>query len=178
MIAAAYTNHGPHRTAYVFCFPRSDRQTQIEFAPADLGFSSDVWVYEPASGKGQLVPASGKFSSTFSEANYKKAWAYYVVAPVSAGGIALVGDGGKITTAGRQRIANIQETPEGLAAAIQFASGEKSVTLIGYAAKQPVASVAGGADLPVKFDDTGHQFAVEVPASGSATAVDVSISVR
>jgi hypothetical protein len=176
MIAAAYTDHGPHRTAYVFCYPRSEAQKQIEFKPSDLGIASDVWVYEPSTGHGQLVSATGTFTAAFAEHSIKKAYFYFVVSPVDSSGIALIGDAGKIATAGRQRISAMEDKANGVTATVTFAAGEKSVTLCGYAVVSPVVSVTGGTADAVKYDTASHQFTVAIaPAEGSAI-VSVKIS--
>jgi hypothetical protein len=179
MIAASYTDHGPHRTAYVFSYPRSADQMQIQFKPADLGITSDVWVYEPATGHGEVVPASGTFTATFADHDYKKAWSYFVVAPISPSGIALIGDNGKITTAGRARIPAIEDKPDGESVTVKFTAAEKSVTLTGYAAKEPTISVAiGGSSSPIQFDATTHQFTTDIsPAAGSST-VQVTLTAK
>jgi len=171
MIAAAYTDHGPHRTAYVFCYPRSAEQMQIQFKPADLGIESDIWVYEPATGHGEVVPATGAFTATFADPGFKKAWSYFVVAPIAPSGIAFIGDSGKITTAGRKRIAAIEDKPDSERVAVKFTPPEKSITLTGYAAKEPIVSVTiGGSASPIRFDTTTHQFTVDLsPAAGSDT---------
>ena len=171
MIAAAFTDHGPHRTAYVFCYPRTAAQLQIQFKPADLGFSSDVWVYEPATGHGQVISATDAFTATFADPAFKKAWSYFVVAPIGPSGIALIGDSGKIVTAGRQRIGMIEDKKDGESVTVNFAAGEKTITLVGYAAAPPTVAVAiGGTAEAMAFDPSTHQFTVNVsPAQGSLT---------
>jgi hypothetical protein len=171
MIAAAYTDHGPHRTAYVFCYPRTAAQMQIQFKPADLGFSSDVWVYEPATGHGQVIPATDPFTASFADPAFKKAWSYFVVAPIGPSGIALIGDRGKIATTGRQRIGMIEDKKDGESVTVKFAAAEKTITLAGYAAAPPTVAVAiGGTANALAFDPATHQFTVNIaPAQGSLT---------
>jgi hypothetical protein len=177
MIAAAYTDHGSHRTAYVFCFPRSAAQTQIAFRPADLGISTDAWVYEPSAAKGKLVAANGSFNAEFAEPNHKKAWSYFVVSPVGSSGIALVGDAGKIVTAGRQRVAEIEETASETKVTVAFAVTEKSVTLTGFAQDKPVVTAESGSVGSMTFDENTHQFIIEVaPAAGEHPAAVVRLA--
>lgn len=168
MIAAAYTNHGPHRTAYVFAYPRNGNQTKVEFTPRDLGFSGDMYVYEPATDHGELVSASATFKSTFT-GSAKTAWAYYIAAPVTPSGIALVGDVGKITTAGKKRFTDITETAVRIRATIQFTPSEKDVTLAGWSASKPSMTATGGTAGAMSYDASTHQFHVSVlPAPDTA----------
>jgi hypothetical protein len=179
MIAAAYTDHGPHRTAYVFAYPRNADQMQIQFKPADLGIASDIYVFEPATGHGEVVPAGGAFTATFADASYKKAWSYFVVAPIAPSGIALTGDSGKITTAGRRRISAIEDKSDSESVTVKFAAAEKSITLTGYAARQPAVTVAiGGTSSPVKFDAATHQFTAEITPAAGSSAVQLTFSAK
>jgi hypothetical protein len=171
MTAAAFTDHGSRRTAYVFCFPRTADQMQIAFSPVDLGIGGDAWVYEPARQKGTLVSAGAKFTGGFADKNFKNAWSYFVVTPVGASGIALVGDVGKIASSGKQRIAKIEETADATTATVVFAAGEKSVTLHGYAANKPVVTTASGTVEPVVYDDDAHAFAVVVEPAGMSAVL-------
>ena len=152
MIAAAFTDHGTHRTAYVFGFPRSATQKNIAFRPADLGISTDAWVFEPATGKGVSIRAGEKFEAGFADENPKKAWSYLVVAPVGPSSIALLGDAGKIASMGKKRVSNVDEAPDHLTATLAFASGEGPITLHGFAFEKPVVTAVRGSVEPVYFD--------------------------
>jgi hypothetical protein len=170
MIAAAYTDHGPHRTAYVFSFPRSTSQKSISFRPMDLGISTDAWVYEPERGKGVLIPAGGTFTAGFADENVKQAWSYFIIAPVGSSGIALIGDAGKITPMGRQRVSSLEESADHLTTTLAFSNGEGSITLHGFCQSKPIATAASGSVEPVEFDSNTHEFRVIVkPAGGTAT---------
>ena len=170
MVAAAYTDHGPLRTAYVFTFPRQDKkQDAIAFRPAELGLPGDCWVYEPKTGIGRRVAAGDTFTDTF--VDYRAPWASYVVAPIGNGGIALLGDAGKIASMGRQRIPSAEATPTGVRLTVSFAVGERSVTLHGYADAAPTVTVQNGTAGPVGFDPRTHRFTVDVSPIGSVNAV-------
>ena len=173
MIAAAYTDHGSHRTAYVFSFPRTADQTQIAFRPMDLGITTDAWVYEPAAAKGKLIPGNGTFTADFADPSYKKAWSYFVVAPVGASGIVLLGDTGKTASAGKQRLPKIEDTADGLTATVSFAATEKSVTLHGFAPSKPVVTAAVGSIEPVTFDENTHEFSVTVAPAATTNPIAV-----
>ena len=134
MTAAAYTDHGSHRTAYVFSFPRSAEQKSIEFRPADLGFTSDVWVYEPATLKGTLVPMNGTFTAAFAEANFKKAWSYFVAAPGHPTGYCNRWRQRQNRLDGRQRISQLDTADDHLTVTLAFGVDEKFVTLHAFPA--------------------------------------------
>jgi hypothetical protein len=179
MVAAAYTDHGSGahrlRTAYVFTFPRDRRkQPDIEFAPAELGIDGDAWVYEPATDIGRLVAAGEAFTDAF--VDWRDQWASYVVAPVAGGGVALLGDAGKIASMGRQRIASAEATATGVRATVSFAAGERAVTLHGFAGAAPLVTASGGAVGPVGFDVRTHRFTVDVACPGAPAEVTVAIS--
>ena len=174
MTAAAYTDHGALRTAYVFTFPRAGKkQDAIAFRPAELGLAGDCWVYEPLTGIGRRVAAGGAFTDAF--VDYRQPWATYVVAPVCGGGVALVGDAGKIASMGRQRIASAEATPTGVRATVTFAAGERAVTLHGYADAAPALAAEGGFAGPVAFDSPTHRFTVDVSRNTGGASVSVVI---
>jgi hypothetical protein len=150
---------------------------KIEFSSADLGIASDVWVFEPATGHGTLVRSDGKFNATFADSDYKKAWSYFIVAPVTKSGIALLGDSGKIASAGNQRLPKIDETADGLTAAVSFAATEKTVSLHGFAPHPPVVTAESGTVEPVKYTAETREFSVEVSPDAGGKAV-VRFSVR
>jgi hypothetical protein len=175
MIAAAYTDHGPHRTAYVFAYPRKPNQMAVEFTAKDLGFAGDMYVYQPVGERGQLIHAGAAFTLAFDQTSSKNAWAYFVAVPVSPAGIALIGDANKITTAGKKRISEITETPAGITATIEFAPGEKSVTLVGWAMTQPKVAATGGTAGDLKFD-ASHQFHVTVTPAQDGSPMLVQLA--
>jgi len=175
MIAAAYTDHGPHRTAYVFSFPRSASQKNISLRPMDLGISTDAWVYEPETGKGVLIPAGGTFTAGFADENVKKAWSYFIVAPVGSSGIALIGDAGKITSMGRQRVSSVEESADHFTTTLAFANGEGSIMLHGFCRSNPIATAAGGSVEPMEFDPDTHEFRVTVKPAGGTAKISLAV---
>ena len=86
MIAAAYTDHGALRTSYVFAYPRSSTQSQIQFRTSDLGMTGDAWVYNTVTGESQKITTGQTFSAVFTDKSPTTGWAYYVVAPVTKSG--------------------------------------------------------------------------------------------
>ena len=105
--------------------------------------------------------------------------AFYVVAPIGASGIALLGDEGKFVGTGHQRLAAVQDRPGRLMAALLFAPGEAALTLHGYTASAPKAAALGGAVGPVAYDPATGHFAVTVSAgSGAARRMTVVLRTR
>ncbi len=171
MIAAAFTDHGKLRTAYVFAFPRNEKQMAIAFKPTELGIDRDAWVCDFTADQGQLVRAGGEFTSKFT-ADAANAWAYYIVAPVSPAGIAIIGDQGKFASCGRQRMKELHETAAGMEATIAFAPGENAIKLLGFAERQPIAKVDGN-PATVNFDARTKRFLITV--TRKETDANVSI---
>jgi hypothetical protein len=180
MIAAAYCGDGAMRTAYVFAYPRNGRQMAIHVTPAELGITGDAYVYEPATGAATRVAAGSAFDATFKDVGTAKepAWAYFVVAPVTRSGIALLGDQSKFVTMGRKRISKVEETAEEIRATIEFAPGEQSVPLFGFAATEPNC----GGDR-VGFDRSGYsaktgEFRFDIMRPANASEVTVTLRAK
>lgn len=129
ILAYTYTRHSSVTTNYIFAFADAHTtNTQIVFKPADVGMKGSVVVYNPISNKIQLMRANETFSDALPTARY----AYYILAPITASGIAFLGDEGKIVATGKKRIEEIKTTEEKLQVKIAFAKGESSVRLHGY----------------------------------------------
>ena len=122
MIAAAHTDHGALRTGYVFSYGRGFEAVSVAFTPAQVGVPPDVYVYDARSRTARRLAASDAF--TFGLA--PNATAYFVVAPVSRAGIALLGDEGKFVPDGRKRVAALADEPDRLTATVMFAPQEQS----------------------------------------------------
>ncbi len=161
MIAWTCTDHGPHRTAYVFVYNRSATNREAAFAPADLGFTNDVRVVQADAGTACRLAATGSFSFSLAP----QATAYYIVTPVGKSGIAFFGDEGKFVSNGRQRIATLEESPSMLTVSVRFSQGEKPVRLFGYAERAPVVEARRGTARDATFDAATGRFTVEVSPS-------------
>jgi hypothetical protein len=181
MIAAAYTNHGPLRTAYVFTYFRSSQPAPIHIRPADLGIDSDAWV---------CLADDDADHQTFTAERVKrnqiwngpavanpqrdKSWLYLVVAPVTRSGISLLGDAGKFVTAGRQRVSEMSETADGVSATINFAPGENAVRLFGYAPAQPAAAASVGSCSAVTYEANLQRFSLTVQPGAALAKIALS----
>jgi hypothetical protein len=161
LLAAAYTEHGDFRTAYLFAFNQASAETnEVHFTPADLGFAGTVYVYDYFARTGRRLEAGQVFSAALSN----KAVVYYVVTSVGKNGIAFLGDEGKFVSNGKQRIASLKDDSGEMIAEVQFAGSEKSLILHGYSATVPKVTVKSGEAGPVQFDPATGQFAFELRA--------------
>lgn len=167
LIAATYIDGGTgqtRRTAYVFACTRTGDTPAVSFSPSALGFPGLVVVYNYFDKTARRVGAGGTYRDTLGPTGR----ACYVVAPVGASGIALLGDGGKFVGTGRQRLAALSDAPGRRAAVVLFASGESSVMLHGYALSAPRVAASGGTAGPVAFDPATGHFAVTVSPGAHA----------
>lgn len=129
MLAFTDTRHGTIRTDYVFAFAQDHKPGEsFGFHPAVLGQQGRVVVYDPLTHRVKAMPAGGTFHGTVGT----KGYSYYIVAPVTSGGIAFLGDAGKIASTGRQRIAGMVASKHVLTVRVRFVPGEHAVTLRGW----------------------------------------------
>jgi len=164
LVAAAYTNTGAGRTGYVFACTRRGDGSTVAFSPSSLGFSGPVYVYNYFDKTARRLGPTQTYQDTLGPTGR----AYYIVAPVGASGIALLGDAGKFVGTGRQRVAALRDAPGRLTTTVLFAPGEPTVTLHGYAATAPRVAASGGAAGPVAYDSVTGHFMVTVSPSASA----------
>lgn len=170
LIAGTFTDHGGIKTEYLFAFNQPGADIgQVQFTPAELGFTGPVYVFNYFPGNGRYLTPE----KTFSTALNKGEPAFYIVAPVGRSGIAFLGDQGKFVSTGKQRIASIQDEPGSLTVKVIFAASETSVTLHGYAAVAPKVTVTSGQAGPVEYDADSHHFRVEINPDLTASASNV-----
>lgn len=167
LLAATYTENGP-RTAYVLAATRTDDSSRVAFKPADLGLSGPVYVYDSAAKTARRLDAAATYSATLD----RTGWALYTVAPVGPSGIAFLGDVDKIVGTGRQRVAAVRDEAGQLSVTLTAVPGESSITLGGFAAREPVVT-AGGVIAPVNFDAATGRFTVAI-----AVPADTPVQVR
>ena len=139
------------RALYVFAYARNGATQSVSFTPSRLGVSGRTYVYDYFNATGHVLGDSETFNPTVSDGSY------FVVAPVGPSGIALIGDRDKFASLGRKRISQLTDDGQ-LRAIVEFAPSEDSVSLIGYAASQPVVTVSGGSAQDEQFD--GQRFTV------------------
>lgn len=178
IIAATFTRHGTHQTAYVLAFADDPSKSPIDFSlvPGDLGFSEPIAVLDPASGTIATVGPGEKITGKLAGPG---AYAYRIVAPISAAGIAVFGDRGKFVSMGRKRITGYRELPQGARLNIAIAPNEADMTLIGYARSDVVAHATGAAVASTEWDHKTGLFKVRLqPAIGTARKVLLDVAVK
>jgi len=166
--AYTYTRHTDVTTGYLFCFATGETPvTQFSVRPSDLGMKGEVVIYSPETRLVKDIKASDTFSDDLGTARYN----YYLIAPITATGIAFLGDEGKIAATGKKRVEDIRLLGDKMSVTVLFAAGETSVTLQGYAARA-VSSDRG----TVSQDPATHLFTVSVPAPGQGDKLTVTLT--
>jgi hypothetical protein len=163
LVSFTYTDHGPMRALYVFAHPRTADRTAT-FTPEALGLSGNVYVYDWMAGKGRKVSGSVPWTE-----HIHGDPAYLVVVPVGQSGIAFLGDLDKFVPLGKKRVSELSDDGV-LRAMIDFASGEDSITLQGWARSMPFVAAVNGRLGPLTFDEESGRFRVEVFPGKSGTA--------
>lgn len=174
LIGWTHTDHGALRTAYVFAFSRKGDSSGLEFTPAAFGLSGEVWVYDVFAQTARRLPPGQTYQATLGPTGSS----YFIVAPVTQSGIALLGDADKFVSTGKARIPAIADAPGGLTAAVAFAAGEQSVTLHGYAPHAPRVAVRGGNAAPVTYDAATQHFTVAISPNPRQRTVMVTFTPR
>ncbi|MGA8940454.1 MAG: hypothetical protein WB439_14920 [Acidobacteriaceae bacterium] len=172
MIAITQSNFGSVAETYVFSYPRvgngaTDNHTS-QVPLSELGISKSVYVWNWKLQKGSVIPAGGSLGLQYSDG-----WGYEVLAPISEGGIALLGDVSKIVPLARKRFPSVSSTGA-LEATVSFATGESSITLTGYATHRPRIAATEGKVGGQRYDDATHLFSFEV-SPGTEQMAKVSL---
>lgn len=167
------TDHGDRRTLYGFAFipgkqhaPDADHSWEIN--PQALGIQSPSFVYDVVGKRGTSLAAGQHYTGVL-EGQY----AFVIIAPIGASGIAFLGDVDKIASTGKQRIVDIRESAESLNVTVVMVPGESAVTLHGFAEVAPACQLAGGKNLPIQYDAATKHFTVAVagPTTGGEQVV-------
>ncbi len=184
MLAYTYTKQNNIRTNYVFAFtPKNTSLSQYSFTPSgtDLGMKGKVVIYDPLEGTVKKMNADSTFTGSLSNGSITKEmkktgdtrggkyrYTYYMIAPVTPVGIAFLGDEGKITATGRQRISTLKSAPKELTVGVTFAKGESSIQLHGYYDKP--FSVDNG-ELKLKPNRNMFTLSVSAPEHSSGITI-------
>jgi len=163
LVSFTYTDHGPMRALYVFAHPRTEDRTAT-FTPASLGLGDSVYVYNWMADRGRRASGDAPFTQPI-----KGDPAYLVVVPVGKSGIAFLGDAGKFVPLGKKRVTNLSDDGI-LDASFDFAAGEPSIIVQGWAASMPAAMPIEGRLGAIDYDESSGRFRLEVFAGDSATA--------
>ncbi len=188
MIASTYSDFGGRRAAYVFAYSReNDGEAPIHFRPSELGLSANMYVFDYFKKEGRMVKNAER-SNTLSrgvswakpEVSYSdqvdNQGSYFIAVPVGRSGIAFLGDENKVASHGKQRLSDWQDDGT-LRTTVEFAAGENSVVLRGYAPTEPVITVHGK-PASVDYDTDSGIFHVRVTPNASGQAnVTMTLSI-
>jgi hypothetical protein len=164
-VATARTEHGSRRTTYVFAYNRRETNCPVSFTPADFGLRGDVWVYEPGTQAAARVRADHAWTFDLK----RNGAALLVIAPAGSSRLGFFGDAGKFVGTGHKRIIAIQESGRHLIATVNFAPGENSVRLFGYAERQPKAAALDGVMRDFTFDPMTGRFEFTLSPSSAVS---------
>jgi hypothetical protein len=169
LVSSAYTDHNGLRNYYVFAYARTAANPNASFTPAQLGMSTNAYVYDYFNQTGIVVAASSSFNFTTTTPDAVVGGSYFIVSPVGPSGLAFIGDANKFITAGKKRISTLTDSGS-LQVTVTFAASESNVTLLGYSSSYaPQITANHGTAGPV-YIDGGRQFTVSVSPDGSGTA--------
>jgi hypothetical protein len=170
IIGATVTRHGNHATAYVLAFADDPSKGQGIFSltPAALGFSGMVVIFDPIS---QTFATANSKDTITGQLEGPDAFAYRVIAPVSASGIAVLGDIGKFVSMGRKRVTSYEEFARGVQLKLAFAANDSAITVAGYSRSNVVPHAEGATILSTVRDPQTGLFKVELRATAHTASV-------
>ncbi|GGA16995.1 hypothetical protein [Dyella nitratireducens] len=173
IIGATFTRHGSHATAYVLAFADDPSKGPEDFSltPATLGFSGAVAVFDPIA---QTLATPSSTDTITGKLEGADAFAYRVIAPVSASGIAVLGDMGKFVSMGRKRVTSYDELAQGVQLKLAFAANDPAITVAGYSRSNVVPHAEGATILSTVRDSQTGWFKVQLQAT-THTASEVTL---
>ena len=96
-------------------------------------------------------------------------YVYYIIAPITGSGIAFLGDGGKIVSTGKKRIANLISAAKKLQVKVVFAKDESTITLRGYGTHEVVSDKG-----KISWDSKTHLFTLTLHSQPGENSVIVN----
>lgn len=150
------TAPGPKKmatAAYLFSYNDGTGRAAALTRPCDLGMAGDVFVYDFFSGKGQRARSTDSLPEVAPGGVQ-----YLVVVPVGDHGITLIGDPAKFVTLGKERIAKVERTSDGLRVSVLFAKSESELSLAGFARSKPQVSATTGKVEVAAYENATGQF--------------------
>ncbi len=167
IVAAARTNHEGWITSYVFAFGGGT----ITVSPAALGYEGPVYAYDYFRKSGAYLTPEARLRLTL-----MGRIAYFIVVPVAASGIGLLGDPDKFVSNARSRVRRIADSDR-LRAEIVVAPGESRVRLHGFSRAQPVLDVKAGSIENLAYDQRYRLFQFDLTARpGTAATITARTS--
>ncbi len=143
----------------VFAYPRRDEQKQVTVPLRQLGITGEAYAYNWVDHTGQRIAAQGSFTMPFANG-----WAYSVLAPVDARGIAILGDTNAVVPLAAKRF-QVVTNSRNVQITVTFSSGEQAITLTGWSKQHPRVHAGKGSVGDLHYDATTQLFTVEVHPS-------------
>jgi hypothetical protein len=170
MVAWTYSDlAGGRRAAYVFSYGRGNGPQSTSFSPASFGINEPVYVYDAYGDRAVRVEGGQRYDLMVDSGSY------YVVTPIGPSGIALLGDAGAFVSLGRKRISDVTDDGR-LQTHVEFAIGEATVTLQGFAPQAPLVTSADGQVGEVTYDSGTQRFHVDVHPATTSGPSRVTVS--
>lgn len=157
----------------VFAYPRVRRQKRVTVSLRELGLTGPAYAWNWRRRRGRRIPAGGSFPMRF-----RNGWAYDIVTPIHPGGIALLGEIGKIVPLSRERFAVVSRSSSARVR-VHFAGDERAVTITGYASGRPSVHALIGRAGAVRYNATTRLFtttAYPVTTPGEARSAELMIT--
>jgi hypothetical protein len=132
---------------------------------SDAFATGEVVLFDWRTGRVAVVPGDGTYDLALEAAG----WDYRVVAPILAGGIALIGDPALYACAGDTRVADVVANGDEVVATI-LGAGER-VRLVGWS-RRPISArtwspAAGSSELAITHESATGKWELEVVIGGS-----------
>jgi hypothetical protein len=165
LVGHTYSDFGSSRMEYVFAYSRDQNMAMpVGFAPQELGFTGDVYVYDYFNRTGQRQAAAQRL-----EIPVDSQGSYFVVAPVGASQIAFLGDLSKFVPASRLRMPSFSDTGA-ITLTLQLKLGEKISLWLSAASAPSVSADHAAVSEPRLDSSTGlYEFAVSRGEGEQAT---------
>jgi len=135
-----YSRKGNLTWHYVFVF---DQAEAFELSSGELGLAGDYVAYHYETGGIERIPAGG---SLHLKGKTEKPWDYWILAPVLANGMAMIGDTSKFVTAANRRIPAVRSKKKSLFIEVEGVPGTET-TLTFISRKTPVEVKMNGVTL-------------------------------
>ncbi len=174
LVGSTHTRHAAGRWAYVVtCNVGADQRAErTRVSMTDLGDdrpdTNRVAVFDWRNRRVDVLPADGAYDVVLEPRD----WDYRVVAPILAGGVALIGDPKLYACSGDTRIADVQVDDDGEGLTITVLGANEVVTLVGWS-QLPISARAwspatGATDVACTHDvaSGGWDLELEIGSAG------------
>jgi hypothetical protein len=164
LVAHTSSSSGASKVEYVFAYSRSRAGlSTVSFAPQELGFSGEVYVYDYFNRSGTRQPAAHRIETVVGSDG-----SYFIIAPVGYSKIAFLGDLSRFASASTLRVSELSDNGQ-ITISLQLTPGEK-VPLSFSAAFVPIVSASLATVSAPRFDSRTGLYEVIVSAGESPQA--------